>query len=175
MNFLRHVPDGNRRVNVNTTDAHVPFTHTRYTAGTHGGGLEGRHAHGELEAHGGCAARSMVVASARTTAAEIAARWCARKVRGEDRERGHTGWSHGWSARVRAIRVLATASAYWRVSTQRTVSARNGRSVARSKVGESASCVSGSGSGVFFSGRNPKNARLRASKEVGTDRWNGVN
>ena len=33
------------------------------------------------------AARSMVVASARTTAAEIAARWCARKVRGEDRER----------------------------------------------------------------------------------------
>jgi hypothetical protein len=30
---------------------------------------------------------------------------------------------------------------------------------------------------VFFSGRNPKNARLRlrASKEVGTDRWNGVN
>ena len=29
------------------------------------------------------AARSMVVASARTTAAEIAARWCARKVRGE--------------------------------------------------------------------------------------------
>ena len=49
-----------------------------------GGGLEGRHAHGELEAHSG-AARSMVVASARTTAAEIAARWCARKVRGEDR------------------------------------------------------------------------------------------
>jgi hypothetical protein len=34
------------------------------------------------------AARSMVVASARTTAAEIAARWCARKVRGEDRELG---------------------------------------------------------------------------------------
>jgi hypothetical protein len=33
------------------------------------------------------AARSMVVASARTTAAEIAARWCARKVWGEDRER----------------------------------------------------------------------------------------
>ena len=33
------------------------------------------------------AARSMVVASARTTAAEIAARWCARKARGEDRER----------------------------------------------------------------------------------------
>jgi hypothetical protein len=33
------------------------------------------------------AARSTVVASARTTAAEIAARWCARKVRGEDRER----------------------------------------------------------------------------------------
>ena len=36
------------------------------------------------------AARSMVVASATTTsttAAEIAARWCARKVRGEDRER----------------------------------------------------------------------------------------
>jgi len=32
------------------------------------------------------AARSTVV-SARTTAAEIAARWCARKVRGEDRER----------------------------------------------------------------------------------------
>ena len=31
--------------------------------------------------------RSMVVASARTTAAEIAARWCARKVWGEDRER----------------------------------------------------------------------------------------
>jgi hypothetical protein len=28
------------------------------------------------------AARSMVVASARTTAAEIAARWCARKVWG---------------------------------------------------------------------------------------------
>ena len=41
----------------------------------HGGGLEGRHAHGELEAHGGSAARDMVVASARTTAAEIAARW----------------------------------------------------------------------------------------------------
>ena len=40
------------------------------------------------------AARSTVV-SARTTAAEIAARWCARKVRGEDRDsaRGHTGWS----------------------------------------------------------------------------------
>ena len=33
---------------------------------------------GELEAHGGCglgAARDMVVASVRTTAAEIAARW----------------------------------------------------------------------------------------------------
>jgi hypothetical protein len=38
----------------------------------------------------GCAARRMVevfVASARTTAAEISARWCARKVRAEDRER----------------------------------------------------------------------------------------
>ena len=34
----------------------------------------------------GYMARRMVVA--RTTAAEIAARWCARKVRGEDRELG---------------------------------------------------------------------------------------
>ena len=58
-----------------------------------GGGLEGRHAHGmahgELEAHGGSGQEygSCVREKPRTTAAEIAARWCARKVRGEDRER----------------------------------------------------------------------------------------
>ena len=68
------------------------------------------------------AARSMVVASARTTAAEIAARWCARKVRGEDRERPYTGSNHGWVVGARAC----------------LPSARS----ARSKVGESAPVVS---------------------------------
>ena len=46
------------------------------------------------------AARSMVVASARTTAAEIAARWCARKVWGEDRERPYRVESWVVGARV---------------------------------------------------------------------------
>jgi hypothetical protein len=49
------------------------------------------------------AARSMVVASARTTAAEIAARSRARDgVQGRyggRTARGHTGWSHGWCAK----------------------------------------------------------------------------
>ncbi len=54
----------------------LTFTRSIHTYTLHGGYargrfIEGRHAHGELEAHGGCAARSMVVASARTTAAEI--------------------------------------------------------------------------------------------------------
>ena len=54
------------------------------------------------------AARRMVVASARTTAAEIRAenpRWPRDGVQGRfggRTARGHTGWSHGWSARVRA-------------------------------------------------------------------------
>ena len=66
------------------------------------------------------AARSMVVASARTTAAEIAARWCARKVWGEDRERPYRVES--WVVGARAC----------------LPSARS----ARSKVGESAPVVS---------------------------------
>ena len=65
------------------------------------------------------AARSMVVASARTTAAEIAARWCARKVWGEDREMPYRVES--WVVGARAC----------------LPSARS----ARSKVGESAPVV----------------------------------
>ena len=55
--------------------------------------------------------------------------------------------------------------------------ARNGRSVARSKVGESASCVGQWVGSVFFRAKSEKRslARQGASKEVGTDRWNGVN
>ena len=68
------------------------------------------------------AARSMVVASARTTAAEIAARWCARNVRGEDRERPYRVES--WVVGARAC----------------LLSARNAPT-RRSKVGESAPVV----------------------------------
>ena len=69
------------------------------------------------------AARSMVVASARTTAAEIAARWCARKARGEDRERPYNVYRvESWVVGARAC----------------LPSARS----ARSKVGESAPVVS---------------------------------
>ena len=59
-----------------------------------GGGLDGRHAHGELEAHGGsgeeygsCVRENDGCRDSRAV--------CARKVRGEDRDsaRGHTGWS----------------------------------------------------------------------------------
>ena len=59
------------------------------------------------------AARSMVVASARTTAAEIAARWCARKVRGEDRERPYRVESWVVGARVRAYQGLAARGRRW--------------------------------------------------------------
>ena len=85
-----------------------------------GGGLEGRHAHGELEAHGGGGEEYGSFASARTTAAEIAARWCARKVRGEDRERPYRVES--WVVGARACLPRARS--------------------ARSKVGESAPVVS---------------------------------
>ena len=47
------------------------------------------------------AARSMVVASARTTAAKITVRACGRKVRGEDRELGTRVGPGGESYRVR--------------------------------------------------------------------------
>jgi hypothetical protein len=66
------------------------------------------------------AARSTVVASARTTAAEIAARWCARKVRGEDRERPYRveSWVVGAraclpSARSARSKVGETVCAAW--------------------------------------------------------------
>ena len=58
------------------------------------------------------AARSMVVASARTTAAEIAARWCARKVRGEDCERPYMYQIESWvvgGARPRVCPVCVPA------------------------------------------------------------------
>ena len=61
----------------NHTQTHIHI-HTRAShakVGPAEGGLKGRHAHGELEAHGGCGERYGIVASARTTAAEIAARW----------------------------------------------------------------------------------------------------
>ena len=69
--------------------------------------------HGELEAHGAGAARDMVVASARTTAAEIAARDGEQGRSWGRTARGHTGWSHGWSARVRAYQALARRGRRW--------------------------------------------------------------
>jgi hypothetical protein len=55
-----------------------------------GSGLEGGHAHGELEAHGGCGEKygSCVRKNDGRRDNRARVRWCARKVRGEDRELG---------------------------------------------------------------------------------------
>ena len=113
-----------------------------------GGGLEGRHAHGELEAHGGGGEEYGSCVRENDGCRDSRAMVCKEGSGGGRPARGHTGWSHGWSARVR-------------VRAYRVASARNGRSVARSKVGESASCVGQWVGSVFFRAKSEKRSLAR--------------
>ena len=87
----------------------------------HGGGLKGRHAHGELEAHGGCGERYGSRVRENDGRRDSRAMVSKEEVRGEDRERPYRVES--WVVGARAC----------------LPSARK----ARSKVGESAPVVTG--------------------------------
>jgi hypothetical protein len=77
-----------------------------------GGGLEGRHAHGELEAHGGGGEEYGSCVRENDGCRDSRAMVCKEGVGGGPRE-AITGWNHGWSARARVYQVLAARGRRW--------------------------------------------------------------
>ena len=97
------------------------YTHTftftsavHMIVGPHGGGLEGRQAHGKLEAHGGCGEKDGH--SVREDDSRRDSRTVMRDGRSgeKNREMGHTGWSHGLLVRAHPWRAHVGRGRRWR-------------------------------------------------------------
>ena len=90
--------------------AHHSFTFTHTSP--QGGPARGRRTHGELEAHGGCGERYGRRVRENDGRRDSRA-MVSKQGRSGGSARGHTGWSHGWSARVRAYQELARRGRRW--------------------------------------------------------------